>query len=166
LLIPLRVSDLARILETSILAFTMRHMELRRLFRQMSECIRRSDSLSDYLDSIDDSLTQWQKDVLISEKSVFIGLKSYEAMRKIGRNAIGVSEILQQLLRHPFVGQYLNIIGERLTIDEIENDLLRQSLACLAGRIVQDNEALFEPVLHADFKARGYKLIEAVGRIK
>ena len=166
LLIPLSVLDLSRILETSILAFTIKHIELRKLFHQLSDCIRSSTSLPDYQDSVRDSLTRWQKDVLSSEKSVFIGLKSYEAMCKIGRNAIGVSEILQRLQKHPLVGQYLNIIGKKLTVNEIENDLVTQSLAYSAGRTIQHHETLFEPVPYADYKGRGHRLIEAMGRIR
>jgi hypothetical protein len=165
-LFPMMVSDLAKILETSILAITIRHIELRRLFHQLSDCIRNSASLADYLQSSDDLIKKWQKNVLSSEKSVFIGLKSYEAMRRIGRNAIGVSEILQQLQKHPYVAQYLNIIGTKLTIIEIENDLVQQSLACSAGRTIQDNETLFEAVPSTDFKGRGHRLIDAVARMK
>jgi hypothetical protein len=109
---------------------------------------------------------KWQISVLNSEKSVFIGLKSYEAMRRIGRNAVGVSEILQRLQKHPNVAQYLNIIGTKLTVAEIENDLLKQSLARSAGKTITDNETLFEAVPCSDFKGRGLRFIEAVARIR
>ena len=164
--IPLRVSELARILETSILAFTIRHIELRKVFHQLADDIRNSTSLRNYTRTINDLLTKWQKNVLNSERSAFIGLKSYEAMRSIRRHAIAVSEILQRLQKHPYVGQYLKIIEKKLTVNEIEDDLLKQSLAHSVGKTIQHNETLFEPVPSADYKGRGLRLVDAVVRIK
>jgi len=164
-LIPIELSKLVRILETSILAFTMRHLELRGLLNQILGCIRSSPSVEDFSESVNDTITAWQKNVLKSERSAFFGVKSYEVMRKIGRNAIGVTEILQRLQKYPIVGRYFNIIGEKPTLEEIEKDLMEQSLACPAGRTIQQDEPLFEPVPSVDFKGRNMRLIDAVMKI-
>lgn len=164
-LIPIRVTDLAIVLETSILAFTMRHLELRKLLHLISNCITNTSSPNEFSGSVSACITGWQKDVLRLEKSTFIGVRSYEVMRRIGGNVVSASEIIQQLQKHPFVGQYLNIVGEKITIDEIENDLMQQSLAYIAGRTIQDDVPLFEPVHSADFRARGLRVIKAVERI-
>lgn len=164
-LIPIEVSELSRILETSILAFTMRHLELRRLFHQISDCIRDSSSVNDFYESVDSSITRWQKDVLKLEKSAFIGVKSYEAMRKIGRTHIGMSEILQKLQRHPVVNQYFNIIREKIRGDTIENSLVQQSFASRLAP-TYEGEELFEPVPRVDFKGRSVRLINTVMGIR
>ena len=161
-LIPIRVTDLAIVLETSILAFTMRHLELRRLFHQICNCITNTSTPNEFSDSVSARITAWQKDVLKLEKSSFIGVRSYEVMRRIGGNVVSASEIIQQLQKHPFVGQYLNIVGEKITVDQIEKDLMQQDLAHIAGRTIQDDLPLFEPVHTADFRARGLRLIKAV----
>lgn len=164
-LIPIKVSDLTKILEASILAFTMRHLELRRLFHEIPNCIKNSSSIKDSSESVDESISKWRANVLKLEKSAFIGVKAYEAMRKIGRAYIGVSEILQKLQKHWVVNQYFNIIGDKISSDIIEDSLVQQSLA---SRLIStyDGEELFEPIPHADFKGRGLRLIDAVMKIK
>ena len=168
--IPIRVSDVIKILQTSILAFTIKHLEMRKLLHQIYRCIIDSSSLQDYYKTIDSLITGWQKDVLKSEKGAFLSIKSYEAMKKIERNnktnIICISEILTLLQKHPLVGQYFNIVGEKFTIDDIEKNLIQQNLACYTGRSIQSDESIFEAVPFADFKGRSMRLIDAVMRIK
>lgn len=164
-LVPIEVSDLVKILQASILAFTLKHLELRRLFHQISNTIRNSSSLIDFSKSVDSSITRWQKDVLKLEKNTFIGVKSYKAMRQIGRIHIGTSEILQKLQKHTIVKQYLNIIGEKISSKTIEDSLVQQSFA---SRLIPtyEGEEVFEPVPCVDFKGRSLRLIDTVMRIK
>lgn len=162
--VPIEVPVLARILETSILTFTMRHLELRRLLHQISECVRSCSSISDFRKYVDDSIAKWQKDVLKLEKDAFIGVKSYEAMKRIGRKAIGVGEIFGELQKHPTVTQYLDIISDKLLVDDIEKSLLQQSLAARLSP-TYDGEELFQPVPSVDFKGRGLRLIKVVEEI-
>ena len=164
-LIPIKVSELTRILKTSILAFTMKHLQLRRLFHEIFECVRDSSSIRDLTKSVDESICGWQENVLKLEKNTFIGVKSYEAMRKIGRTHIGVSEILQKLQDHWVVTQYFNIIGDKISNEISEDSLVQQSLA---SRLTPtyEGEELFEPVPYVDFKGRSLRLIDAVMRIK
>jgi len=163
--IPLETSCLARILDTSVLAFTMKHLELRGLFNKVPEYLSGSASLEDFRRTSEDEVRNWQKEVLRLEKSAFIGVKSYEAMRKIPRAAVAESEILQSLLRHPFVGQYLNILGEKLRVGEIEKVLVGQNLGYRAGRTIQTDEPILECVPCVDFKGRALRLVKAVESI-
>jgi len=163
--VPLETDVLVRILQTSILAFTMKHLELRKMFNRIPECLENSSSLSDFQIALEKELRTWQKEVLRQEKRAFIGVKSYEAMQKIPRASVAVSEILQSLLKHPFVGQYLKIVGEELSVSEIERILVDESLGRRAGKTIQTDEPLFECVPCADFKGRGLRLIGAVESI-
>lgn len=162
--IPLEVPALAKILETSILAFTMRHLELRRLLNQFPECIRNSSSLRDLHKLLKNLIKGWRQDVLKLEKDAFIGVKSYKVMKEIGGTHIGVSEILQKLQGHPIVLQYLNIIDDRLSVDEIRDILIQQSLVSRLSPTIEGEE-IFEPVPSLDFKARELRLIRAVEEI-
>ena len=159
--IPIEVSNLAKILETSILAFTTRHLDLRKLFHKIQRSVKTSSSLRDYRKSVSELVTEWQKDVFRQEKSVFVGVKSYEAMKKINRTHVGASEILQRLQKHPFIRQYLKIIGGKLTSDIIEDSLIQQSLASRLS-LTYDGEPIFGPIPYEDFKGRGLRLIEEV----
>lgn len=159
--IPIEVSSLIDILGTSILAFSMRHLELRNLFNQIRVCVDHSSSVRKFHESSRDEISRWRKDVLQLEKQAFIGVKSYEAMRRIGRRHIGTSEILSRLQKHPFVTQYLKIVGERIMPAHIQQSLIQQSLASQVGKL-PDGEELFCPVPRVDFKGRQEKLIKAV----
>jgi len=163
--IPIKISELEKILQTSILAFTLRHLELRKLFYDISDCIRDSSSLTAFSKSVDRSITEWQKEVLILEKNAYIGVKSYEAMRKIGKNHISTSEILKKLQKHTIVKQYLNIIGENISIKVIEDSLIQQSFAARLTTTYA-GEGLFDTLPYEDFKRRNLKLIDAVMKIK
>lgn len=161
--VPLETDTIISILKTAILAFTMKHLELRTLFNKIPQLLASSSSLEDFRSTLNEELKTWQREVLRHEKRAFIGVKSYEAMQRIPRAVVAVSEILESLWRHPFVGQYLKIIGEELSANEIERILVEESLGYRAGRTIQD-EPLFECVPCTDFKGRGLRLIGEVER--
>lgn len=163
--IPITVSDLARILETSILAFTIRHIQLRNLFHDISLCVRSSSSLRHFSLSVGNSIADWQRRVLKSEETAFIGLKSYETMIGIGRTHIGMSEILEKLQKHRIVLQYLKIIGDKIRSDIIETSLVQHGLA-FQLKPTYDGESLFQPIPPADFEGSRLRLINAVSKIK
>ena len=162
-IVPIEVSCLIDILCTSILAFSMRHLELRKLFGLIQKCVDLSTSIRKFHEASRDAISRWQKEILSLEKGAFIGVKSYEAMRKIGRNHIGTSEILCRLQRHPYVIQYLKIIGEKIHPMHIERSLIQQSLASQVGKTLEGEE-LFCPVPSTDFAGRQIKLTTAVER--
>lgn len=165
-IILLNVDELVKILNTSILAFTFKQLELLILFNEVTDCINDSQSIGDFYELMDKSINEWQMGVLKREKSVYIGVKSYEAMLKIGNNFIGLSEIFQKLQKHPYVLQYLKIIKERLTINAIKENLIQQSLAYYLGKTIRNNEPIFEPVPYEDFESRSLRLINLVKGIK
>jgi hypothetical protein len=160
-LVPLEVADVAGILQTSILAFTLRHVELRCLLNSICGAIVASPSLADFRRSVTDTMAEWQRDVLRLEKTVFVGVKSYEAMRRIGRQHIGATEILQRLQKHPVVNQYFKLIGDKVGADGITEALITHSFAARLGATYA-GEQLFQPVSPVDFKQRSLRLIHAV----
>lgn len=162
----LEVPQLAKILETSILAFTMRHLELRRLLNQVPECIKNSSSLRGFYKLLNNLIKGWRQEVLNWEKDAFIGVKSYEVMKEIGKThkAIGVSEILRKLQGHPIVLQYFNIIDSKVSTRDVIESLHQQKLGFRLTPTI-DGEEIFEPVPSLDFKARGLRLIRAVEEI-
>jgi len=164
-LIPIEASGLFKILETSILAFTMRHLELRRLLNQISEYIKSSSSLDDFQSAEHKLISNWQENVLKVEKNTFVGIKSYEAMCQTGRTNVSAGDILSILIKNPIVHQYFEIIHDKPSVSYIEEGLLGQSLGILIGKTLKDEEPLFEPVHSADFKARGKRLIEEAEKI-
>jgi len=160
-LIPLDIGDVVKILGTSILAFTLRHLEIRGLLHSICDCIVGSSSLADFRRSVNDAITQWQKDILRLEKDVFIGVKSYEVMRKIGRQHIGATEILDRLQKHPVVNQYFKLIGDKVGTDMIADALVSHSFAAKLTA-TYDDEQVFQPVPSVDFRQRSLRLIRAV----
>lgn len=160
--IMLEVSTLVEILETSMLAFTTRHLDLRKLFSELLRCSKDSSSLQDFSDNTIRCISTWQQDILKKEKKVFVGVKSYEAMRKIGRDVIGVSEILRELETQPRVTRYLEIINDELTALAIERSLLSGRFGVSIGRDFVEEEEYFRPVPLIEFKSRAEKIINAL----
>ena len=164
-IVPLETKAIVRILETAILAFTIKHLEFRKLFNEIPKCLAKSSSLLDFRNGLEDELRNWQREVLRQERRTFLSVKAYEAMQKTPRVAVAVSEILDSLLKHPFVGQYLKIAGEELNSNDIETVLVEESLGSRAGRTIQTDEQLFECVPCSDYKGRGLRLIGEVESI-
>jgi hypothetical protein len=163
-LIVLDVPSVAKILETSILAFTIKHVDIRELFERLITCSCEAYSQRDLLMGSRQTISRWQRRVLKKEKNYFVGLKSYETIKRIGRNIVGASEILKHLYRHPFVGQYFNLIDGRISMDEIEQSLVSNSLATIQS-VTYDGEKFFEPIPSVDFKNSKLRLIGAVDAI-
>ncbi len=167
-LIPIEVSELIRVLETSVLAFTLKHIEFRRLLYQLSDCIKKSTSLKDYRDCNANLIADWQQFILRAEMSAFLGVKSYEAIRQIGRKSVSSGEIFETLLTNQQVKEYFEIIRDTLQIRYIEDSLVIQSLGIVIGKLTvgkEEDESLFEPVPIKDFNTRGKRLINAVEKI-
>ena len=120
--------------------------------------------MNDFSKTIDDYILNWQKDVLRKEMNIFIGLASYKIMKKIGRNVISESEIMGELLKNPFVRQYLNIIETKPTPEKIESGLLHCNLACCTRARV-NNERMFEMIDCAEFKQRIERFLVKVDEI-
>jgi len=102
---------------------------------------------------------------LQTERITFVGVKSYETIRRIGRRFVSSGEIFQSLRGDPAVEGYVAISGgERLGSNEIEQGLLQLSLGYPLGKTPQ-GEALFSPVPLTDFKNREKRLVKLVEEI-
>lgn len=165
-LVPIEIDIFSKILETSILAFTIRHLEIRKLLHQINDCIKSTSSMDEFRKSMEENMSSWQTEVLKLEKSSFVGVKSYEAMRKIGRTYIGASEIVRRLQKHPVVNHYFKLMGDRIGNKIIRDSLIQESLASILSRTLADDEELFEPVPQIDFRGRCQRFIDAVVSIK
>lgn len=161
----LELSTLAIILETAILAFTIRHLELQKLFRKLIARSRNSSTLEQYRNATSEYITSWQNEVLQLEKNSFLAIKSYEAMKQIlrghTRDHVGVSEIVRQLSGRPEIEQYTALINERFTPSGIANSLQSESL----GFYIEDTprDKLFAPVPFVEYESRIRRKMMAVG---
>lgn len=151
--LPLETDLLARVLETSILAFTLRHLDLRDLVNDMLGCLERSTDACDFRRRADTAARAWQKKVLDFEKPVVVAVKSYEAMLRIGRDHVGVGEILAHLLKHPVLRRYFRIMESEMRPETIVASLQSESLGSVCGRLLTGEE-LFCPVPLSDYKSR------------
>jgi hypothetical protein len=163
-LVPLEVRVLSEILETSILAFTMKHLEMRLVLNRIRECLNRSSSLANFQQTLEGELNAWQKKVLEIEKNAVVGVRSYEAMRKIDRKHISTGEILQKLERNPTLLKYLKLIENKISLNMIEDSVIQHSLAYRLTSTYED-ERLLGPVPFVDFKERKLRLIKAVEEV-
>ncbi len=158
-IILLEGSSLANIGNITQMIFTVRHLDLRQLFNDLVKKLRESSSFDRFRDELSRSISEWEKDALNREKTVFFGLKSYEAMKMAGRNIVGTSEILSNIRKDRNFKHYIKILGGEDLTSYIKDGLLSERLACL---ITTPYEDLFCRVNSGDFKARGQRLIGAV----
>jgi len=157
--IPLQIDSIEKILKTSILAFSTKHLEVIKLLGEISEILRDSDSIKNYLSRVNKCLDNWQEKILNKEKRLFIGIKSYEALVKSSGSIMSASEILLKLKKNPVVRQYFNLIEEDISLKIMERGLIEESLGCLT-RTLKEN--FYYPVPKEDFKGRARRIIKAV----
>lgn len=161
-IIILEGSSLAKIGNISKMLFTVRHLDIRQLFNDLVKKLRESTSFDKFRDESNKSIYEWEKDVLKREKTVFFGLKSYEAIKKVGKNIVGTSDILLNLHKDSKFNRYIKILGGGDLTSYIREGLLSERLAYL---ISTPDEDLFCRVNSADFKSRGLRLIKTVEEI-
>jgi hypothetical protein len=157
--IPLQIDSIQKILKTSVLAFSIKHLEVINLFVDIEEILRDSESLKNYLSRVDKCLDNWQEKILNKEKKLFIGIKSYEALVRSSGNLMSAGEILLKLKKNPIVRQYFNLIEEEISFEIMEKALIEESLGCLTRTI---QEKFYYPVPKEDFKGRAKRIIKAV----
>lgn len=161
-IIILESASLAKIGNISKMIFTVRHLDIRQLFNDLVKKFRESTAFDKFKDESNKAISEWEKDVLKKEKTVFFGLRSYEAMAKIGRNIVGTSDILLKLNKDSKFKYYTKILGEGDLTSFVREGLLLERLACL---ITTPDEDLFCRINKDDFKARGQRLINQVEKI-
>lgn len=158
-IIFLENTSLAKIGNITKLIFTVRHLDMQLLFDRLIRKLRASSSFNGFRSELNKTISEWGKDVLKSEKTVFFGLKSYEAMKNTGRKVVGTSDILLILERDNKVKQYIKMLDEGDLTSFIRDGLISEKLACL---IPAPGEDLFCRVNYKDFNARGGRVIRAV----
>jgi hypothetical protein len=135
------------------------------LFENIIEMLRSSTSIRNFNKSTHQCVKDWQVAILKDEKSVFVGIRSYEAMcslnKQPGRHFVGASEILQKLQVHPFVTQYLNIIDDSLTAESIIYSSVIHRFALKITNLY-GGDVLMMPIPPQEFRERSMKLIKVV----
>lgn len=158
----LESSTLAKVSNISENISTLRHLDLRHLVNNMVKKFRESTSLGSFRKDLNRCVADWEVELLKQEKTIYFGLKSYEAMKKVGSKIVGVSEIMLKLERDRKFQRYLRKLGGGDLSAYIREGLIRERLA----RIVETpGEDFFWRVDSADFSARGSRLIRAVEQI-
>lgn len=158
-IIMLECQNLSTICDICSYVQTLRHLDLRYLLRGIVKKLRESGSLTSFRKDVRRYINDWEVELLKQERTVYFGLKSYEAMKKVGSNIVGVSDIMLKLQRDPRFERCIRKLGGSDLTQDIREGLLKERLA----RIVEaPNEDLFCRVEGADFKARGLRLIRAV----
>jgi hypothetical protein len=162
--IPIELASLHEILATSITVFTMKHLEIRRLLVDIPQIIRNSGDLDEYRILLQNHIIEWKKELFRREANTIIGLKSYEAMKKMNRKQVGESEILQELEKSDDVKQYLAVIGKQITPTLIEESLVTQSLTAGITK-TWDGEKFFHPIPYIEYKHRACNIICTVKNV-
>ncbi len=152
-ILPLELRIIAEMVETSILAFTVRNADVRNLFTKALGALDESSSLDAYRGIVERQTRLWQGEVLDLGKNTIVAVRSYEAIRRIGRPQVGESEILGRLLHHPTLKRYFTKLGRKLDPEMIERGLLDEGLA-IATRLVPTGERIYWAVPLEDFKSR------------
>lgn len=163
-IIPLELSTLAALLETALLAFTTRHVEVACIFDALLDSVSNSHDLPQFRTRSVYEVEEWQKHVLDLEKGTVIGIKSYEAMVGEGLNHVGVSDILLRLNKNQTVNRYFEKIAARIDGALVCSALLQESLGVQVGKI-PGGEELFAPVPLDDFRSRCRRRLSAVEAI-
>ena len=155
----LEATSLAKICYFSKIAFSSRHLDLQALMRSLVECLGRSSSLREYRKEAGNIISDWGRNILRSERTVFFGLKSLAAMQKIGSNIVGTSAILRNLKADRDFRFYINVLGQADLATLIKDGLICERFARL---ITTPYEPLFCRVDNADYKYRSNRLVRAV----
>lgn len=163
-LVLIEVQTLITMLETARLAFTIRHLELRKLFRKLKALSASSSSLQHYKETTGEYMKRWRDEVLHLEKQSFLAIKSYEAMKEIlrgrTRNHVSIEEIKIRLRKDPTFKQYTALINEPINTAKILACLRSESLGY---RIDDDcDDPLFVPVPIVEYKSRFNRKLKVV----
>jgi hypothetical protein len=148
----LPISSLVIILETYTLAVTARHADFRLLLEKILSCCKYSSNMINFLQQSTDEIQRWRQGVLLKEKSLFLGAKSYKALRSFGRQA-GASEIYGELNCDSVVARYLATMGHELSYDDITKSLECERLAYKAENL-PSGEGIYFPLPFPDVKGR------------
>lgn len=159
-IVLMELGHLCTAIETSFLAFTIRHTEALRLLQNLLDCLSSADDLQDFRDRGTRCVLSWQKYVLELERTVVLAVRSYLAMMKVARAHVGVGEILAHLLKDPLISKYFEKVERELRLEVIANSLTQESLGVRVGRV--RGEQLFCPIPLVEFESRCQRRLQAV----
>jgi len=151
--------------ETADMAFTIRHVEVRRLLLNLIKCLKESGSLDDYRRKNVSCASSWQEEVLKLEKATTIAVRSYEVMIRSGRNFVAMSEILADLNRQAMLKKYFQKIRELIHAQTVLQSLEQESLVAEKSEICTTGETVFVPIPFSDFDGRSLRRLKAIKQI-
>jgi len=160
-IVLLEAQQLADIIETAALAFTLRHLEVRKVLVELLRCTERSSGILQYRQAARATIEEWQTDVLELEKNTVLAIRSYRAMIQEKRQHVGVSEIFRRLTADPVLKWYFGRAEQDFGPGDVAKSLLQESLGAVVGRLMTGEE-LFSPVPIKDFRSRCRRRISAV----
>jgi hypothetical protein len=164
-LLPVETNLLASVIYTSALAFSTRHLEVRRVIHKLLDCVDHADRLDVFRRRASSCVGEWLRTVLDTEKKTFVGVKAYEAMVRAGRRHVGESEILLRLGRNSALRHYLKLIEADLGPQLVRDSLLDASLGALIERDPSTGERIFCPVGSGDYCFRSERCARKVREI-
>ncbi|MHC4400858.1 MAG: hypothetical protein ACYTG0_14370 [Planctomycetota bacterium] len=160
-IVLMEVDVLCTALETARLAFTIRHLEVRRLLSILLDCVSHNEKPDSFRESAGRGTQEWQREVLKLEKTAVVAVRSYRAMVREGRTSVGLSDIFTRLTRDPVIRWYFGRVDGDLTPNDICRSLLQESLGAVVGKLL-DGEELFCPVPLVEFRSRCERRLQAV----
>lgn len=162
-MILLEPQVLVLLLETSVLAFTLRHVDVQNFLGMVQECLLSSQSLSKYREDVETLGANWQKGILRLEQYTIVALKSYREMLKANQKQVGVSEILKRLRKQPeLLWYYGRLDGNIASINArlIQESLDREGMGFRVK--LPTGECVYCPVTLSDFKSRNARRLRAI----
>lgn len=156
----LSATQLWKIADTVQSLVSVRHLDICDLFHKISATLRNSHNLAGFESQAGTVIATWQSDTIKQERTVFFGLRCYEAMKDTGRTVVGTSDIIVRLERDERFNRYLSLAGGELP-KVIRESLITERLARL---IPTPDEDFFCRVKSGDFKARCVRLVQEVQR--
>lgn len=159
-IVLLEVGNVIGVLETSVLAISMRAMELSSLMEEAFNHLRLCPSVSSYRSCVANSLSTWRQRILESEKHVFVGLKALKTMKNMNRDPpIGLGELYGKMTQNNWVKHYLGLLGQTLDLQLVADSLSRHGFACCQPGM---QDTLIYPVVLGELINRASRIHEQV----
>ena len=154
------VEHVIGMLETSVLAISMRPMELSSLMEEALTHLRLCPNLKSYRSCIANSVSTWRQRILESEKHVFVGLKALRTMKSMKRTPpIGLGELFGKMSQNNWLKHYLGLLEQSLDLQLIAESLSRQGFAyCQPGM----HDTLIYPVMLEELINRVSRIHEQI----
>jgi hypothetical protein len=158
------VEHVIGMLETSILAISMRPMELSSLMEEALNHLRLCPNLRSYRTCIANSVSTWRQRILESEKHVFVGLKALKTMKSMKRAPpIGLGELFGKMSQNNWVKHYLGLLEQPLEMRLIFESLSRLGFAYFQPGM---HDTLIYPVMLEELINRASRIHEQIRMVE